>query len=725
MNNILTKYRSIWICAGLAMAITAVYYQLCSYDFVNYDDNDYVYYNSNIQAGITLKSVKWAFTTGHCANWHPLTWLSLMLDWQLFGLNAGGYHLTNLLFHIVNTLLLFIVLKEMTNAVWQSAFVAALFALHPLHVESVAWVSERKDVLSIFFWILTMWAYLRYVNRPKIGRYLLIVVFLALGLMSKPMLVTMPFILLLLDYWPLGRLITKRSLLYRLIEKIPLFILIILSSIITFIMQHKSKAVANIAEFPLRFRISNVFISYMQYIIKMIWPVKLAVFYPYPAQTISIFLIVIYAAALFAVTIIILLYSKNHRYLGTGWFWYLGTLVPVIGIVQVGGQAMADRYTYITLTGLFIIIAWGLPELFRKEAYRKLILWTSSLIVLLSLAVQANVQQRYWKNTITLCEHALKVTDNNYESHFILADKLKEQGRIDEAIWHLSEAVKIAPKDVQAYVNYGLALSAKGRLADAASVYKKGLQIAGDNMELHNNLGNVLIRTGKSEDAVKEFEKILKIEPGNIVARINLGIALSESGRRDDAVKEYEKVMNIQPQNSVALDNLCTIFLAQGKADEAVREYRKYLQIKPDDPDVLNSLGIILFQQGKTDEAFKCFTDTLRLDPNRPQAHYYIGQILAQRGKIDDAIAHLEDALRFEPNWVKPMNDLAWYLAASEKAKAHNPDRAIKLARQACEITNYTKYELLDTLAAAYASAGNFSKAIEIIEKVLELCRSD
>ena len=386
MSGNSNKNGSLLICLTLILTTLAVFYQVCTYDFVNFDDAEYIYENPNIQAGITPEAIKWAFTTGRANNWHPLTWLSHMLDWQLFGPNPGGHHLTNLIFHIANTLLLFVVLKQMTGAIWPSAFVAALFALHPLHVESVAWVAERKDVLSTFFWILTMWAYVRYVRRPKIVSYLLVVVFFVLGLISKPMLVTLPFVLLLLDYWPLDRLNPKRPKVSLLIEKVPLFVMVLASCIVTFIVQSKSGAMLSGKSYSLLIRLANAFISYLQYITKMIWPVRLTMFYPHPGPNVSILYGIISAVFLLVVTIFIFQFAANRRYLVTGWFWYLGTLVPVIGLVQVGDQAMADRYSYITLTGLFIIIAWGLPELLGKWPHRKVVLWMCSLIVLFALA---------------------------------------------------------------------------------------------------------------------------------------------------------------------------------------------------------------------------------------------------------------------------------------------------------------------------------------------------
>jgi tetratricopeptide (TPR) repeat protein len=543
---------------ALTVSTLLVFWQVCNFDFVSYDDNYYVYDNPNIQAGITLKSVKWAFTTGRCSNWHPLTWLSLMLDWQLYGNNAGGYHFTNLLFHIVNALLVFIVLKEMTNAVWQSAFVAILFALHPLHVESVAWVSERKDVLSIFFWILTMWAYTRYCNCAAVSAgtkyyYLSAVVFLALGLMSKPMLVTMPFVLLLLDYWPLGRLTTKRSLLYRLIEKIPLFVLIILSSIITFIVQHKGKAVANIAELPLRLRISNVFISYMQYIIKMIWPVKLAVFYPYSAQNTPIFLVVICTVALFAVTIIILLYSKNHRYLITGWFWYIVTFLPVIGIIQVGAQAMADRYTYITLTGLFIIIAWGLPELMGKWPYQKIALGVSMVLVPTALGICASRQVSYWNNSVALFSHTIEVTQNNYRVHYNLGGTYFSLGRWQDAIDAYKQAIRIKPNYADAHYNLGASYDKLGRWQDAIEAYKQAIRINPVDAGAYSNLGVAYLSLGRWQEAIEACKEAIKIKPYFAGAHNNLGVAYLKMGDKNSALAEYNILKSL---NSELANNL-------------------------------------------------------------------------------------------------------------------------------------------------------------------------
>jgi len=543
MDRNLNKNWSFLICLTLILAALAVFYQVHRFEFVTFDDPDYVYNNQNIQSEITLQSVKWALTTGSAGNWHPLTWLSHMLDWQLYGNNAGGHHITNLVFHIVNILLLFFVLKKMTDAQWPSAFVAALFALHPLHVESVAWVSERKDVLSTFFWLLTMWAYVRFVGRPKLANYLLIVLFFALGLMSKPMLVTLPFVLLLLDYWPLNRVpfgqaidktnrqknkknidnrFQRRTLLYLIREKIPLFTLSAASSAITFFVQRNSEAVVTLTMFPVKYRFFNAFISYAEYIEKMFWPARLAFFYPHLGQNISPAYAVISAAFLLVVTIVILLFAQNHRYLFTGWFWYIGTLVPVIGMVQVGSQALADRYTYITLTGLFIIIAWGLPELLVILPHRKFVLWISSLIVLSVLAVTAFIQTQYWKDSIVLCQHAIEVTKNNCVANVGIAIKLLKQGRTEESIRYYSEAVRIQPDNVTALNGLGTALCYAKRVDEAVVYYERAIEIQPENAFALNNLGIALCWQGKFDEAIAYFNQALRIDPQSEETKNNL-----------------------------------------------------------------------------------------------------------------------------------------------------------------------------------------------------------
>jgi protein O-mannosyl-transferase len=620
MSNKPTKYAGLWLCLVLTLVTAAVYFQVRSYDFVNYDDGEYVYQNPHIQRGLTYDAVKWAFTTNYAANWHPLTWISHIIDWQLYGSKAGGHHVTNLIFHIANTLLLFLVLKGMTNAAWPSAFVAALFALHPMHVESAAWVSERKDVLSTFFWMLTMWTYLRYVKHPGKARYILTLMLFSLGLLSKPMLVTLPFILLLLDYWPLGRFGKLRT--YHLIrEKIPFVLLAAISSVVTFLVQRNWGAVTRLTDVSLTSRIGNAFISYAEYIEKMFWPAGLVYFYPHPGRNISMWYVVISVLFLLAVTLFVLSYCSKHRYLLTGWFWYLGTLVPVIGLVQVGEQAMADRYSYITLTGLFIIIAWGVPEVLINRRYRKIIFWTSSLIILLVLAVCSYIQAGYWKNSMSLYTHALKISNRNYKAHFNMAVTLRDMDKFDEA--------------------------------------------------------------------VGEFQKCLQIDPNAPLALNGLGIIFGRQGKFDSAMEYFTKALNVNPKLAEARTNF----------------------------------GYILINQGKLDDAMVNLNESLRINPRSAMTHHYLGQVLEKKGQIDKAVSHFDEALRLKPDWEELMNELAWILASSNKAAVRNPERAVKLARRVCELTDYKRPESLDTLAVACAAAGDFNKAVEITEKAVELCR--
>ncbi len=504
------------ICLILGLTTLAVFYQVHNFKFITYDDPSCVYKNKDIQFGITLESVKWAFTTGWTANWHPLTWLSHMLDWQLFGNEAGGHHLTNVIFHIANTVLVFLVLRRMTNALWQSAFVAALFALHPLHVESVAWVSERKDVLSTFFWLLTMWAYSRYVNKPDIGWYLWTVFFFTLGLMSKPMLVTLPFVLLLLDYWPLLRFATKgrplerfgrRTLFYLIAEKIPFFVLIAVSSVVTFFMQRSSMAVVSLERLPLKFRILNAFVSYIEYIEKMFWPSRLAVFYPHLGPNVSVPSAFISALLLIIVTIFIIHFGKKHRYLLTGWLWYLGTLVPVIGIVQVGIQGMADRYSYVPLTGLFIIIAWGVPDLLQKWRYKKIVLASSAVLIVSAISICTYNQLRYWRNTQTLFQHAIDVTEDNFMAMNELAWYLAVDPKITahnpyRAIQLAAQACKITHYiDPGNFDTLAVAYAAAGNFDKAIEITGKALELCQSTnqeaikKEIENRL--VLYKAGK------------------------------------------------------------------------------------------------------------------------------------------------------------------------------------------------------------------------------------
>jgi len=497
-NNFFDMRSNFIVSLFLTIATLAVYWQAGNHEFINYDDITYVTGNPHLQAGFSPEGIIWAFTSGYAGNWHPLTWISHILDIQLYGMDPGRHHLTNVLFHIGNTLLLFLVFRRMTGALWCSAFIAALFALHPLHVESVAWIAERKDVLSTFFWMLTMGAYAWYVERRGFLRYLLVLLFFILGLMAKPMLVTLPFVLLLLDYWPLSRfqfghqngniVIQRKSVVIRLIcEKIPLFALAAASCIVTLFAQQSGGAVCSFSAFPINIRIANALVSYVGYIVKMLWPHQLAVLYPYPGMLPWIQVI---GACLLLVFISILAFMALKRcpWLIVGWVWYIVTLVPVIGLVQVGSQAMADRYTYVPLIGIFIMIAFGVPELMSGWRYRKIGLSTMAVACLLVLMATTWFQVRYWANSVTLFERALAVTENNYVLHSNLGVTLFSKGKVDEAIDHFHDAMRINPRYAKAHNNLGTALIHKGKVKKAIAHFREALRIRPGYSDAHDNL---------------------------------------------------------------------------------------------------------------------------------------------------------------------------------------------------------------------------------------------
>jgi hypothetical protein len=530
MFKILRKHLGLLICLALILATVATYRQVYDCGFVNYDDPAYVTENDQVQKGLTLGGLKWAFTSICCGNWHPLTMLSHMLDCQMFGAdNPGWHHLTNLFLHVANTLLLFAVLKEMTGAVWRSAFVAAAFALHPMHVESVAWISQRKGVLSTLFWILSVGAYVRYVRRPATRRYVLALLLFALGLMSKPVLVSLPFVLLLLDYWPLERLLGQgqpvrwRAAWPLVREKVPFFALSAVFCIVTLAVQRGSGAVQPFASLPLIARVSVAAVAYLEYIRKLLWPGGLAVFYPLRPMSLGEILLAILAVGI--VSICAVRWRKGHKYLPVGWLWYLGTLVPVIGLVQVGGQAMADRYGYVPFTGLFIVIGWGVPDLLGRWRYRNVLLCASAAAVLLGWSIRTAIQVRHWKDSAVLFEHALEVTEGNYTAHTNLGNVLLDKGQFDEAIDHYRQAIRVSPGFAIAYKNLAFALARKGEVYKAVEQYLRAIEIEPNYAEAHNDLGVVLAEQGRYGEAIGHFRRALEIDPGRRDARDNLAKA--------------------------------------------------------------------------------------------------------------------------------------------------------------------------------------------------------
>ncbi len=590
------------ICIFLAVSTFAVYSQVQDHEFINYDDDKYVTNNEYVKAGFTRDSVGWALTTSYNSNWHPMTWLSHMLDAQLFGPNSKGHHLTNLLFHIANVLLLFLVLLRMTGALWQSGFVAALFALHPLNVESVAWVAERKNVLSTFFWLLTMWAYIRYAQKTNLKRYSLVILFFAMGLMSKPMLVTLPFVLLLLDYWPLRRLQSdRRTAISRLVyEKIPLLVLVAGSVVTTLTVQKMGGALGSLNAFPIQERVINALVSYWLYLQKMIWPGGLAIFYAHPENTLSVWKGLATAALLALVTTAAIRLARRAPYFAVGWFWYLGTLIPVIQLVQTGSIAMADRYAYVPLIGIFIIIAWGLPELLAKWRLRSRILTIAAGIWISTLMLMTWNQVSHWKNSITIFSHAIEVTDIEYPNfllaHNNLANALLAEGRTGKAISHYKMAINLMPDYAVNHNHLANALFAEQKTEEAISHFKMAIELMPDYAIAHNNLGTVLLAEQKTEEAISHYKTAVKLLPDYATAHYNLGFALMKEKKTGEAIFHFKMAIQLEPNNTNAHSNLGNALLAEQKTKEAISHYKIAINLKPDNPLVLQNFKMALLR---------------------------------------------------------------------------------------------------------------------------------
>ena len=560
----------------LSLANLILYWQVQNFEFIIFDDHAYVISNSMVQNGLTLDGLKWAFTTfdHNAPMWHPLTWLSLMLDRQFYGMNAGGYHWTNLLLHMANTLLLFFTLRRMTDAFWRSAFVAILFAVHPLHVESVAWISERKDVLCLFFWLLATWSYLHYIEHLHRRWYFFTLLWFVLALMAKPMAVTFPFVLLLLDYWPLCRfrqqaqdiqsdihhriassICLQRSTFYLFLEKGPFFIMSLLSSIVTFLAQESGEAVQSLVNVPLTLRAANAFIAYLTYIVKTVWPHDLAVFYPLPKAW-PLWHIFFAFTLIIAITAMVVYRSKNHPYLFTGWFWYVGTLVPVIGLVQVGSQSIADRYTYIPLTGLFIIIAWGAADIFSKRHSLRIYLCLLSASMICAFMIVSWFQIQYWQNSFTLFKHTLAVTNENSTAHNGMGVALRILGDSGGAEFHFKEAVRIHPRFAEAHANLGVEYYKLNKLDLAAVHLLEAIRISPLYTDAHFNLGHVYLMQKKYIEAVAEYNLVLGVKPDDAEAHNYLGVALICQNNIEGAIREFEAALRIQPKYAKARINL-------------------------------------------------------------------------------------------------------------------------------------------------------------------------
>src|SRR5438876_3973892 len=679
--------QALGVCVFLVAITWLVFGQTVRYDFVNFDDDTYVYANPSITSGLTVHGVIRAFSGKHSDNWHPLTTISHMLDCHLWGLRAGGHHFTNIVLHTIAVVLLFLVLQQMTGAIWQSAFVAALFAIHPLRVESVAWISERKDVLSAVFFMLTLGAYVRYARSPSIGRYLTMSVLFALGLMSKPMLVTVPLVLLLLDYWPLRRFGGRSSIKRLALEKIPLLTLSAAAGVATLLLQRSSLAV--VEQLPLVSRIGNGLVSCVIYVKQMIWPVGLAVFYPHPGDQLPVWEIGLAIVLLALVSAGAIALRRKLPYLVTGWFWYLVMLLPVIGLIQVGSQAHADRYTYLPQIGLYLLLAWAITDALASRLQRRILAVTASVTVI-ALAWRAHVQASYWRNGELLWRHALAVTSGNFMAHDGLGECLGNRGRLDEAIDQFQKALNIAPGYPEIKTNLIIALTRKGRTDEAITHLQAVLKEHPNDAQTHYGLGNALRKKGDLQGAVAAYEKALSIQGHYPAAHYNLGIALDQNGQIDEAIAHYQ---------------------------EAVQEQPNY-------PEAYYLLGNDLLQKGRVDDAIAAYEHALKSQPAYPAAENNIGLALFQKGRPSEGIAHWQNALAAEPDSVDSLNNLAWVLATFPETWIRNGNQALSLAKRANQLSGDKNPAILRTLGAAYAENGRFTEARVTAERGLQLANA-
>ncbi len=661
------------ICAFLVVLVWVVFGQTLTHDFVNYDDQGYVFENAEVTAGLTIHGIVWAFTHTHSFNWHPLTWISHMLDCQLFGLHAGGHHFTSVLIHSIAVVLLFLVLRQMTGALWRCAFVAALFAIHPLHVESVAWVAERKDVLSGLFFLLTLGAYTHYVRHPSARSYLIVALFFALGLMSKPMLVTLPFVLLILDYWPLQRRPaakpdkskaqkTKRPgfltpWIPLLREKIPLFALSIASCVITIVAQ--KSAIAPVDQLPLLRRLCNAALTLVVYLWQMIFPVHLAPLYLYPTQ-LRLGEAVFAALLIALISLVTFIARRRKPYLLAGWLWYLVMLLPVLGILQVGWQSHADRYTYLPHIGLYFALTWLIGELTVSWRRRQVILGAAGGVVIILFAAMAWKQTTYWSNTESLWRHAIKITPGNYVAFTNLGDALLQQARFREAM----------------------------------DTYEISLGLSPNHADAENGLASALARQGQDEKAIDHFQKAIAARPQDPEYHNNFGNTLCQEGRLDEGIREYEKALQLRPDpveihNAETQFNLANALLRKGQIDDAIAHYRASLQIQPNDVDTHTSLATALMRKGTPAEAIREFQVAVAIDPQS----------------------------------VNALNYLSWALATCSDGSLRKGESAVALAEQARNLTHDRDPLVLRTLAAAYAETGQYPRAIEVAGTGLTLAR--
>lgn len=691
------------ICLFLVLANLILYGQVNQHELINFDDDLYVSDNRYVQSGLNPKTIAWSFSflNKEYTYWHPLSWLSHMLDVELYGMDSGRHHLTNLLFHIASTLLLFLGLHRMTGALWRSAFVASLFALHPINVESVAWVAERKNVLSTFFWMTTMWAYVIYSERPCFTRYLTVLFVFALGLLAKPMLVTLPFVLLLLDYWPLKRLrmglVTVRPAIktqqtakffnYRLLnfrlvlEKLPLLALSLVAAYLSSASLQLYGSMKTLDDVPMMLRIANALVSYVKYIAKMIWPHNLAVFYPYP-ESVPLWQTLGASMLLIGITVLVVWSFRRQPYLGVGWLWYLGTLIPVSGLMQAGlWPEMADRWVYLPFIGLFIMIAWGVADLAQRWQYRRAGLGIITCVVLAALMALTWTQIRYWKNSVRLFEHALAVNQTNWLAHNNLGTALAAQGKNFEAYQHFSESVEIDPGQYNP----------------------------------HNNLGAFLASKNRSTEAIQHFSEALRLNPNSAHAHVNMGTELLKQGRVEPAIGHLNRALSIKPGFPESHNILGLALLRKGKLEAAIGHFRMASRLKPHYTDAQQNLNLALSNHEKLNRAAKNMLESMNFHHDDLDLDFKIKDLLEKKKALEAAISYFQKSLSLQPGYTKiDINNIA---VIAETKKMY--EKMLSLFQKIIEKRS-DNVAVYYHLACVYARMGKIIESIGWLEKAIK-----
>ncbi len=695
----------------LAVLTAALYWQVRNYDYVHFDDPVYIKNNVHVKTGLSAENMRWSLTSGYAANWHPLTWMSYMAEVSLFGESPKVFHITNVLIHIVNTCLVFVLLRRMTGDLWPSTFVAALFAIHPLHVESVAWISERKDLLSTFFGLFTIWAYVCYVKTSESKWFRISLLAFVGSLMSKQMFVTLPFLLWVLDYWPLRRregaadktemgetkeeatpAIPSREQLVK--EKLPFLALAVVASIIVFSVQDRGGAVGSLDEIPVKYRLLNAVLSYGIYLKQMAWPLELSVFYPHPGAAISLTQVALVGAAMVAVTLIAYWQRKQHSYLWVGWLWFVGTLVPVIGIVQIGAQQLADRYTYFPALGVFVAVAWGFQAAARQSPFLKRMVLVTSLLMLSVWSLQTYRQVGYWQNSFKLFQHAIKVTKNN----------------------------------TVAFTNLGLAYQEKNNDKQAEIYYRRAIEANANHPTAYFNLGVVYQDREEYKKAEEAFREALERDPTNAQALAGLGAVLHRQGLRDDARNTLEKAVKANPDNVGALNNLGILLIELKQFDKAIEHLTRARQLDPYNETVLNSLGQALAQTGQVTKAMALFEKCLELDPDSLSARFNLGSAYQLAGELDVAANVFRDVLKRQEDYEPAISSLVVVLnqQAFQLVDKKDFDKAEQLlqelmSRQPKVALHAASLGMVRMMAQQWQPAkAAFEKAIELDSKNAE-----